>query len=310
MGYLITFEGGECAGKGTHIRLAKKALENLGYSVNASFWEPGSTPKAELLRIVVKNKFDTNFNFSDDIIKKINLENNAHFFENDKISQTCKSYLEDVLKNSNTPLKNEFINFVLTNSLSRNSELEKLMVDLRKDFPQDPGLVLFKDYFTKEVLTAKMQENVFYAARNILFHNYIKDSLNNYDFTIIDRSLDSTAVYQGRVFNPSRIDAIHEENLKAVEDMVPNLTLFLDIPVDEIYERLKITPRGSYPDFFDGQKREFHEKVRQGYHDELKYYENLPNSNREKGRIVRIDTNTTMDDVHQNILSTIKSRYL
>lgn len=51
-GVLITFEGGEGAGKTTHIRFLAKALEDLGYSV-LMLREPGGTELGEALRSLV-----------------------------------------------------------------------------------------------------------------------------------------------------------------------------------------------------------------------------------------------------------------
>lgn len=51
-GVLITFEGGEGAGKTTHIRFLAKALEDLGYSV-LMLREPGGTELGEALRALV-----------------------------------------------------------------------------------------------------------------------------------------------------------------------------------------------------------------------------------------------------------------
>lgn len=51
-GVFITFEGGEGAGKTTHIRFLAKALEGLGYSV-LMLREPGGTELGEALRALV-----------------------------------------------------------------------------------------------------------------------------------------------------------------------------------------------------------------------------------------------------------------
>lgn len=51
-GMLITFEGGEGAGKTTHIRFLARALEGLGYSV-LMLREPGGTELGEALRALV-----------------------------------------------------------------------------------------------------------------------------------------------------------------------------------------------------------------------------------------------------------------
>jgi dTMP kinase len=305
--YIISFEGGEYAGKGTQIISLRIKLQQIGFKVNSQHFEPGSTPKAELLRIIVKNKYDTEFKFPDDVIKQLELEKNASFFKQDKISEVAEKYLEDIIKNSKTTIKNELVHFILHDELPKNSELTRTMQKIKEKNPENPAHTLFKEYLTKEKLTPRMQENAFYAARNILYHNYINEPNKDTDIMIIDRSLDSTAVYQGHVFNPRRVENIRQENLNATEGTVPNITFFLDIPIDELFKRRALAERGDYNDFFDGQKKEFHEKVREGYIKEMKYYENLPKNHKEHGRIKLInaqiyeDMQKNMRVVHEKI---------
>ena len=309
--YIISFEGGECAGKGTQIISLHNKLQQIGFKVNSQHFEPGSTPKAELLRIIVKNKYDTEFKFPDEIIKQLELEKNASFFKQDKISMVAEKYLEDILEGSKTPIKNELVHFILHDELPKNSELTKLMQEIKEKNPENPAYTLFKEYLTKEKLTPRMQENAFYAARNILYHNYINKPNQDTDIMIIDRSLDSTAVYQGHVFNPDRLEDIRKENLNATEGTVPNITFFLDIPIKELFKRMALAERGDYNDFFDGQKKGFHEKVREGYIKETKYYENLPRNHEEHGRIKLInaqiyeDMQKNMQAVHEKIYSEV-----
>jgi len=53
-GMLITFEGGDGAGKSTHVRFLASALSKQGYEV-LSLREPGGTPISEELRQIVLN---------------------------------------------------------------------------------------------------------------------------------------------------------------------------------------------------------------------------------------------------------------
>jgi len=53
-GYLITFEGIECAGKGTQIAKARQYLTERGFSIVCQH-EPGGTPYGEALRAVLKH---------------------------------------------------------------------------------------------------------------------------------------------------------------------------------------------------------------------------------------------------------------
>lgn len=305
-GYLITFEGGECAGKGTHAKHLENFLLSKNYTVNNSFLEPGSTPKSELLRMIVKNKFDTGFNFPEDFLKTFDFNKHKAFFCQEELSNVSKNYLKKALELSKNPLKNEVINFVLFEET--NTNLLKHRVQEFINF-KEPHVEFLNTYFFQEELCSKTQEYVFLAARNILYHNFVEKSLKKYDFTFIDRSLDSSVIYQGHVFNPSRVEQIRKENLIAVQGVVPDITLFLDIPVEEIYERLKITPRGAYKDFFDIQKKEFHNKVRKGYHKELDFYASLPSHNPQHRRIKKINANRSEEEVRKDISEIIQNHF-
>lgn len=305
-GYLITFEGGECAGKGTQTKLLEQFLTSKNYTVNNTLWEPGSTPKSELLRIVVKNKFDTNFEFPNGFLQTFDFNKYKAFFSQDQLSTISERYLKRALELSNNLLKNEVIKFVLRGETK--TQLMKRHLQEFINFEQ-PHAEFLNTYFSKEKLCSETQECLFLAARNILYHNYVEKSLKKYDFTFIDRSLDSSVVYQGHVFNPSRVEHIRKENMIAIQGVVPDITLFLDIPVQEIYKRLQNTSRGTYNDFFDGQKREFHEKVRQGYHKETEFYASLPKHNPQNERIKKINADKSEQEVHTEIINTIKKRF-
>ena len=312
LGKLVTWEGGEFAGKNKHNHLTAALLSHLGYNVNNSFWEPGSTPKAELLRIVVKNKIDTDFVFPNGFLETLDFNEYNDFFSKDELSDTAKAYLRNALSLSKNPYKREMIEFVLYGELKKKSLIAKALKDIpRSEIKSNEKIhdVFLKNFFTQNPLSAKTQEYLFFAARNILYHNYIEKSLRSNDFTFINRSLDSTTVYQGRVLNPERVELIREENLRAVKGIVPDLTIFLDIPVKEMFRRLTKTPRGSYTDFFDGKKAAFHEKVKKGYEQELAHYISLPRNHKEYGRIVRIDADADLEVVHSSIVDLLSKKF-
>ena len=315
LGKLITFEGGECAGKGTHIKLLKNVLEKKGYTVNIKHFEPGSTPKSEIIRAVIKNKFDTDYGLPRSVIEKFDLKNNKEYFQEDELSEISREYLEDALKKSNNILKNQVIEFLLDENYGLFC-FDRIVGGLQ--FFREPSKILFKEYFKKEELNSKAQAALFFAARNILYDNHILKSLKNNDFTIIDRSIDSTIVYQGYALqNPETPNyeiqkiqqSLREENLKATRGITPHLTLFLDIPINEIFKRLEITPRGDDADYFDGKGKKFHERVRQGYLNEVKYYESLPKNNPQHARIKIVDTNKETNATHKDITELVTTYF-
>ena len=108
---------------------------------------------------------------------------------------------------------------------------------------------------------------LFAASRAQLVKNVILPALNSGTWVICDRFMDSTTAYQGygRGFD---VEKMIEINTFAVGDAVPDLTFLLDVDVDTSLERMEARVRSTREqlDRFEREAREFHEKVRDGYH--------------------------------------------
>lgn len=80
---------------------------------------------------------------------------------------------------------------------------------------------------------------------------------------ICDRFMDATAAYQGYGRGLS-LDLIHKLNKLAVKNIMPDLTIILDVPVEIGLERAKkVGPRGG--DRIEREKLKFHHAVHYGY---------------------------------------------
>ncbi len=112
---LITFESGECGGKDTQIAMLANRLINEGYSVHSGFWEPGSTLKSEVLRILLKNKHNSEFKFPGNFIETFDLQNYKDYFAEEKIPEIATKYLNDAMNILKSGFKYETIYFVLNN---------------------------------------------------------------------------------------------------------------------------------------------------------------------------------------------------
>lgn len=79
---------------------------------------------------------------------------------------------------------------------------------------------------------------------------------------ITDRYLDSSVAYQGvgRALDSSEVRAI---SMFAVNNLLPNLTILLDLDAEAAMSRRKNT--GTEPDRLEREKTEFFESVRQAY---------------------------------------------
>jgi dTMP kinase len=303
-GLLITFEGGECAGKGTQIKKLYAALSK-DFNVLSNLWEMGSTDKAELIRLILKNKLDSNYEFPQHFINGDFILNNKSY-DGEFVPPVAKSFLLSALdKIDLLPLKKEFASFILYDELSDDSKLKEVIKNIGDDNKLE---VLAREYFSKEKLSPEAQADFLFAARNFLYYNVIKPNLYNYDFILLDRSKDSTVVYQGHAQNPDLVDSIREKNLDATINIVPDLTFYLDLDVDLAFERLSKRNPEKYKDFFESMDSGFHNKVRQGYLEEVEHYFNLPMNHPEYERIKVIDASKSVDQVHEDIYRIVKEK--
>jgi dTMP kinase len=106
---------------------------------------------------------------------------------------------------------------------------------------------------------------LFAAARNDHIHCTILPALTADKWVICDRFADSTRVYQGILgrVDPRFINALERVS---VGDLRPDLTLVLDVPVEMGLKRAAGRRRGKYPDRFEAEKVEFHQKLREAYY--------------------------------------------
>lgn len=112
-------------------------------------------------------------------------------------------------------------------------------------------------------LDPKAELLLFAAARAQIVSEVIRPALERGEVVICDRFIHSTFAYQGagRGLDKGEIFSI---NHAATGGLLPDLTLFLDIPVEVSRERA--AARGSLAaDRFDGLGESFHKRVRASY---------------------------------------------
>ncbi len=108
--------------------------------------------------------------------------------------------------------------------------------------------------FSTEVL-------LFQAARAQLYHEIVIPSLEVGKIVVMDRSRDSSVVYQGMVRGFGR-KIIESLNNLSTDNIFPDLTYLLDLPVDL---GLKRRVDSGKMDRLDMEAREFHQQVREAY---------------------------------------------
>lgn len=112
-------------------------------------------------------------------------------------------------------------------------------------------------------MTAEAEVFLYLASRAELTRAVIRPALERGEVVVCDRYADSTLAYQGygRCLELGRV---RELNRVATGGLGPDLTILLDLPVDEGLARLE--PRGGGPqDRIEAEDPAFHRRVRAGY---------------------------------------------
>jgi len=136
-----------------------------------------------------------------------------------------------------------------------------------------------------------------YAARRDHVVRLIRPALAAGTWIIADRFADSTFAYQGygRGLPVADLAALHRF---ALGDFAPDLTVILDLPVDEGFARLG--QRSIIADRFEQLDRAFHQRLRDGF---------LEIASADHARCVVIDATADQDSVHRAVLAAVAGRF-
>ncbi len=142
---------------------------------------------------------------------------------------------------------------------------------------REPGGISFGEDIRNILLNSKYRGKIcllselalFYASRAQYSLDFVKPNLKQGKIVLSDRYYDSTYAYQGfgrikeKDERQGMLDVIKVFNYLFTENTHPNLTIILDISVDEMIERMN--KQKQKKDRFEKEKKEFHERVREGY---------------------------------------------
>lgn len=108
---------------------------------------------------------------------------------------------------------------------------------------------------------------LFTASRAQLMKQRIVPALENGEWVLCDRFIDSTMAYQGfaREMDIVTLDRINDF---AIYSRKPDLTILLDLDIERGFERVsrRYAGTGDTADRFEREARDFHLRVRDGYH--------------------------------------------
>jgi dTMP kinase len=147
-------------------------------------------------------------------------------------------------------------------------------------------------------LGAETEAVLFAAARQEHVKCAIEPALAAGKWVVCDRFADSTRVYQGAL---GKVNARFLKGLERVSigDLAPNLTLILDLPVDEGLKRVASRRGNAKPDRFEAEDPDFHQKLRSAY---------LALARQEPERCVIIDANKSIKKTAKEIWSVVESK--
>lgn len=177
--------------------------------------------------------------------------------------------------------------------------------DLRVMVTREPGGTqlgqylrnLLLHYDTGEPLSDRSELLLYAADRAQHIEGLIKPQLDQGTIILCDRFTDSTLAYQG-YGRGLDLQQIHQINHIATGGVVPDLTLWLDIPVEEGLTRVKSSRKA---DRIEQADLEFHYRVAEGFAILARTYPQ---------RIVHVDGNGDRDLVTQQIQTILSQKLL
>lgn len=139
-------------------------------------------------------------------------------------------------------------------------------------------------------------EALLYAAARVqVLKSVISPALKDGNIVICDRYIDSSFAYQGYARGLG-IDVIENINFYAIKNFIPDLTIFLDIPPKEAFERKH---GADEDDRLEQAGMAFHEKVYEGYKAVEKRYPE---------RFIAVNPMGEKEETHKKIVELLKSR--
>lgn len=144
-----------------------------------------------------------------------------------------------------------------------------------------------------------LAESVLFAvARADHIDNAIQDALQQGQWVICDRFIDSTRAYQGTTAGVSRglINALETITVGA---LLPDVTFILDIPAEDGLARVEARAEGEDLDRFESQELMTHERIRRAF---------LDIAEEEPGRCVVVDASQPEAMVAEDVWETVLQR--
>jgi len=166
---------------------------------------------------------------------------------------------------------------------------------------REPGGTSLSESIRSLLLDTNQQINpvaellLFSAARAQLITEKIEPALKEGKWIILDRFFDSTTAYQGYGRAVLPLEQIHQLNALATNNLVPDLTIYLDIDYSVSIDRRK----NAENDRMESGGKAFYEKIIQGYR-------TIANS---EPRVRHLDASKETDIIHKDITQLIIEKF-
>lgn len=167
---------------------------------------------------------------------------------------------------------------------------------------REPGGIEISEQIRKIILDpnntamdSKTEALLYAAARRQHLVEKVIPALKQDAIVICDRFIDSSLVYQG-IGRGLGIDKVYDMNLFAIEDIMPDFTLFFDIDPKIGLERIHKDQQREI-NRLDMEDLNFHQKVYQGYKEVVSRYPE---------RIIEIDASKSIEEVFNSVMNILK----
>lgn len=195
-----------------------------------------------------------------------------------------------------------FITFEGIDGVGKSTQLDMLerhLVDLGKKVLRtlEPGgtelgqeirhLLLHR----KGDVSARSEALLYAADRAHHVATKIRPALEAGMVVLSDRYFDSSVAYQGAA-RELNVDEVRNISLWAIDNLLPDLTVLLDLPADEAMKRR--SNKGTQPDRLESEQVEFFERARNEY---LKMAS--------EARFLVVDAGDSPEQIHQQVIGRV-----
>lgn len=168
-------------------------------------------------------------------------------------------------------------------------------------YTREPGGIVVAEEIREVIMKNEMspltEAYLFASARSEHMIEKVIPSLKQGKTVICDRFVDSSLVYQG-IIKGLGIEKVLEINKYAILNRLPDITIFINITIEEMYKRMSNRSEIEITRF-DNEKKEFHEKVQKGYLELMRLFPD---------RFRLVDGMKSKEEVYEQVVNIINNQ--